>query len=228
MRRHVLDYTFWCVSPFVLMAIAAYMVRGRLQRDVPSFFNFVLFGIASFAVEFPLRNWDNSFYVYWVITTLSAFFSFAVVVEIVEDIVRRTKALPHTNLALLCWCTVAVLALVAIWPPHYSMDNVTNGIYMVDRTVRFTQFALAFFLVMFGAAVGISRRNLIFGIAGGFGLFALVNLGVTTLLSHGTPLSKATLSRVNGAAYVICTFIWLAYVAKAAKEDSRGQLANAA
>jgi hypothetical protein len=115
-----------------------------------------------------------------------------------------------------------------MWPFTSSIDNVTNGIFLVDRTVRMAQLALALLMVTLGAVVGIPRRNLIFGIAAGFGLFALVNFGVMTLLSHRTLLNKVTLSRVNSAAYVICTFIWLAYVAVAARDEPPSRLPNAA
>jgi hypothetical protein len=227
-RQHLLDYMFWCAAPFVMTAIAAYMLRGSLQREFPSFFNFVVFQIAAFAVEFPLRNWGDYFYVYWVITTLGVFVSFAVVVEIVEKIAERTKAPPNWNLALLCWCALASVAVIAMWPFSSSFDGVTNGIFLVDRTVRVTQFGLAFFLVMFGASMGISKRSLVFGIAVGFGFFAAVNLLVMALCSQRTSLSKATLSRLDGFAYVLASLTWLIYMVVAAKEHSSSRPPSAA
>src|SRR5664279_1017987 len=168
MHLHLIDYVLWLMAPVVMIAIAARMLRGRLQREFPFFFNFVVFEIASFAIEFSLRNWVNYYYVYWVITALGVLFSFAVLVELVQKVVDGTKTLEHWNIPLFCWCALAAMAVVGMRPLASSIDNVTNGVFVVDRTVRVAQFALAFFMVMFGAALGISKRNLLFGIAIGF------------------------------------------------------------
>ncbi len=218
MRIQPISYVFWCLPPVVMIAIAAYMQRGRLQRDFPVFFNYLVFQIAAFAVEFPLRHWGYFFWVDWVITALSVLFSFAVLVELVQKVADGTETLQHWNIPLLCWCAFAVMAVIGMWPFASDVDNLMNGIWVMRRAVRVAQFALAFFMVMFGAAVRISRRSLVFGIAVGFGLFAVVNLWVIALLSNRVIFSHATLRGVNGAADVISTFIWLAYAAAATKD----------
>jgi len=228
MRMHVIDYVLWCADPVVMVAIAACMLRGRLQREFPFFFNFVLFQIAAFAVEFPLRNWVNYYYVYWIVAALGVLVSFAVLVELIQKVVDETKARLHWNVAVMCWCVLLAVVVAAIWPLSVGMDNVTNGIFVVERSVRFTQFGLAFLMVMFGTTVGLSKRNLVFGIAMGFGLFAMVNLLVMTLLSHQGLLKKIMLSRISSVAYVISMLIWLAYAVAAAKRNSSSQLPSAA
>src|SRR5271167_3099930 len=116
MRRHLIDYVFWCAPPLVMTAIAAYMQRGRLQREFPAFFNFLVFQVAAFAVEFSLRNWGNYFYVYWVVTALGVLFSFAVLVELVQQVVDGTKTLQHWNIPLFCWCALAAMVVIGMWP----------------------------------------------------------------------------------------------------------------
>jgi hypothetical protein len=221
MHMHLIGYIFWCAPPMVMIVIAAYMLRSRLHRDFPVFFNYIVFHIASFAVEFPLRNWANYYYVYWVITALGIFFNFAVVVELVQKVAGATKTLRHRYIALLCWCALVLVAAVTAVRPYTSpIDIMTNGIFLVYRTVCFTQFALAVFMVLFGGAVGISKHNLVFGITAGFGFFALVDLLVMISLSHASVLSRAILTTINSASYVMSTLIWLAYVAWAAKGGS--------
>ena len=224
MRLHLINYVLWLMAPAVMLAIAARMLRSGLRREFPCFFNFVVFGIVTFAVEFLLRNSANYYYVYWVITALGVLFSFAVLVELVQKVVDGTKTLEHWNIPLFCWCALAAMAMVGMWPLASSMDNVTNGIFVVNRTVRVAQFALAFFMVMFGAALGISKRNLLFGIAIGFGFFSVVHLLVMVSVEHQTRLSNTTLSRVSSAAYVISLFIWLAYAVMATKDADLRQL----
>jgi len=228
MRLHLIDYVIWWANPVVMMATAGYMLRGKLQRDFPFFFNFVVFQTAAFAVEFSLRNWVNYYYIYWTISGLEVLFSLGVLVELITKVVAGTKTLRNWNAAFLCWCVLVVVMIAAMWPFTNSVDNVTNGIYVVDRTVRVTQFALALFMVLFGAAVGISKRKLTFGIAVGFGFFAAVNLAVMTSLSHHSLLKKMTLSRISAGAYIVSMLIWLAYVATAAKSAAPSRPSGAA
>lgn len=78
MRLHLIDYVFWCLSPVVMTAIAACILRKGLHREFPFFFNYIVFQVASFAVELPLHNWTNFFYVYWDITALNTLVTFVV------------------------------------------------------------------------------------------------------------------------------------------------------
>jgi hypothetical protein len=231
MRMHMIDYILWCATPAVMTAIAAYMLRGKLQRDFPIFFNYVVFQIATFAIEFPLRNWANYYYVYWVTEALNVVVCFAVLLEVVQKIAGKPKALRDRNIALFGCGAVAALGVAAVWPlasgHGIAVDNVTNIIYLVDRGVRIAACVVAVYVVLFGATVGFSKRNLAFGIAIGFGLFAFVNLVVMVSLSHASLMSKKSLSRVSAVAYVISMLIWLGYVATAAKKAGPRELSGA-
>ena len=225
MHTRMIDYIFWCIPPVVMIAIAACMLRGRLHREFPAFFNYLIFQIAAFTVEFPLLHWGNYYYVAWVSTALGILFSFAVLVEVVQKVVDGTQTLQHWNIPLCCWCALAAMAVIAVWPLTSNiLDDLTSEIFVMDRTVHVAQFALAFFMVLFGAAVRISKRYLMFGIAVGFGFVATVNLWAMLLWSQRALLNRVTLGRVNSAAYVISTLIWLAYAAVATREADLRQL----
>jgi hypothetical protein len=200
-----------------MSVVAVLMCRRRLQKEFPYFFNYVIFQVLSFLVEFPLRNWPNYYYVYWAVQALSIVVSFAVLLEIFKDAFRPYEALRDLSVILFRWCALVVLLLGGMWAitswRENQIDNITNAIYLVDRSVRLMQCGLVLFLLLFSEYLGIRRRNLLFGIAVGFGFFAAVNMLVMTALSHHSYFSKSTLSRINGIAYVISTLIWLAYAA---------------
>jgi len=217
MQVYSIDYVLWCLTPILMSVIAVSMYRRRLHREFPYFFNYVIFQILAFLVEFPLRSWDNYFYVYWTITALSIVVSFAVLLEIFRDAFRPYEALRDLSLILFRWCALVVLLLAGMWAitswRGNQMDNITYAIFLVDRSVRMMQCGLVLFMLLFSEYLGIQRRNLLFGIAVGFGFFAAVNMLVMTAFSHHSFFSKTTLSRVSGSAYVISTLIWLAYTA---------------
>ena len=217
MRVTVIDYVLWCLTPIFMSVTAVFLCRRRLQKEFPYFFNYVIFQILSFLVEFPLRNWPNYYYVYWTVQALSVVVSFAVLLEIFRDAFRPYEALRDLSVILFRWCALVVLLLGGMWAITSwrvnQIDNITNAIYLIDRSVRLMQCGLVLFMLLFSEYLGIRRRNLLFGIAVGFGFFAAVNMLVMTALSHHSYFSKSTLSRINGIAYVISTLIWLAYAA---------------
>jgi len=221
MRMHTIDYVPWCADPVLMMAIAASMYRRHLHREFPFFFNYIVFQILSFAIEFPLRNWTNIFYVYWVTTALSLVVTFAVLLEIFKDAFRPYESLRDLSIILFRWCALVVLLVAGMWAitswHANQIDNITNGIYLVERSVRMMQCGLVFFILMFSEYLGISRRNVVFGISVGFGFYAAVNMLVMTALSHQTILGKVVLTRVNSVAYLVSLMVWLAYTALPAK-----------
>jgi len=217
MRAHTIDYVLWCITPALMAVVAFCMVRRRLHKQYPYFFNYVVFQVLSFLIEFPLRNWINYYYVYWTVQALAVVVSFAVLLEIFRDAFRPYEALRDLSLILFRWCALVVLLVAGMWAitswRGNQLDNFTNAIYLVDRSIRMMQCGLVLFMLLFSEYLGISRRNVLFGIAVGFGFFAAVNMLVMTALTNHSFLSKPNLSRLSGSAYIVSTLIWLAYTA---------------
>lgn len=215
MRVHTIDYVLWCTTPALMTVLAAAMYWRRLHKEFPYFFNYVVFQVLSFLIEFPLRNWNNYFYIYWTMRALSIAVSFAVLLEIFKDAFRPYEALRDLSVILFRWCALVVLLVAGMWAISSwrgnQIDNVTNAIFVVDRSVRMMQCGLVLFMLLFSEYLGISRRNVLFGIAVGFGFFAAVNMLVMTALAHQHVLSTANLSRISGVAYILSTIIWLGY-----------------
>jgi hypothetical protein len=214
MRLHFIDYVLWWGEPALMSMIAMAMFRRRLNRDFPYFFNYVVLQILTFVVEFPLRGWTNYYYIYWTFSALSVAVAFAVLLEIFKEAFRPYEALRDLSLILFRWCALVVLLVAGMWAVtswHPESDGITSAILLVNRCVRVMQCGLVLFLLLFSEYLGISRRNVVFGVSIGFGFYAAVNMLVTTALSHHSLLSKGVLNRINGAAYLATALIWLGY-----------------
>ena len=215
MRLHPIDLVLWWANPVIMGFIAWNMFRNRLYREFPYFFNYVAFQIVSFAVEFPLRNWSNFFYVYWTTTALSIVVTFAVLLEIFKDAFRPYEALRDLSVILFRWCALVVLLVVGMWAINSwhgdQIDNLTSTILMVERSVRMMQCGLVLFMLLFSEYLGLSRRNFVFGVALGFGFFAAVNMLVMTAFTHDTVISHGNLRRLNSAAYLVSALVWGVY-----------------
>jgi len=224
MRMHLIDYVLWCLTPVFMTAIVASMYRRGLHRQFPFFFNYAVFQVVTFTVEFSLRNWVNYYYVFWTFSALSVIVTFAVLQEIFKDAFRPYEALRDLSVILFRWCALVVLLVGGMWAitswQGTQMDNVTNAILLIDRTMRMMQCGLVFFMLLFSEYLGISRRNVLFGISVGFGLFAAVHMLVAAALAHHTVFSRHVLSRVSGVGYATTMLIWLAYTALPMKERS--------
>ena len=161
MRVTVIDYVLWCLTPIFMSVTAAFLCRRRLQKEFPYFFNYVIFQILSFLVEFPLRNWPNYYYVYWTVQALSVVVSFAVLLEIFRSAFRPYEALRGLSIILFRWCALVVLLLGGMWAitswRENQIDNITNAIYLVERSVRLMQCGLVLFLLLFSEYLGIRR-----------------------------------------------------------------------
>jgi hypothetical protein len=232
MRMHIIDYVLWCITPAFMTAIVISMYRRRLHREFPFFFNYAIFQVLTFAVEFPLHKWVNYYYVYWTCSALSIVVTFAVFQEIFKDAFRPYEALRDLSLILFRWCALVILLVAGMWAitswRANHIDNITNGIYLVERSVRMMQCGLVFFMLLFSEYLGISRRNVVFGVSIGFGFFAAVNMLVMTVIAEHTVITRANLSRINSAAYLFSSMVWLAYTALPAKERSTAKVTAAA
>ena len=222
MRLLSVDYIFWWFTPVLMTVIALVMYRRRLHLEFPYFFNYVVFQVLSFAVEFPLRHSPTHFWVSWTTTALSVVVSFAVLLEVFKDAFRPYEALRDLSVILFRWCAIVVLLVAGMWAVTSWRDNevstITNGMLFVVRSVRMMQCGLVFFMLLFSEYLGVSRRNMVFGISFGLGFFAAVNMLVTTALAHHTVVAGFALKRVNSIAYIASMLIWLTYSLMPVKE----------
>jgi hypothetical protein len=232
MHLRPLDYVLWCASPLMQLGVLAAMYRRGLHRDYPYFFNYtvlqVLSGPALFVIQrhsYPMYYWG-----YWSSTALGALVSFAVLQEIFHDAFRPYEALRDLSVILFRWSALVVLLVGVMWAisaAHSSqVDAITDGILLVERSVRLMQCGLVFFLLLFSEYLGISRRHVLFGIALGFGIFASVSMLVAAAVAHGTFVHVSVLRQINSAAYNVAVIIWLGYTALA-PAGSRVALASA-
>ena len=228
MHLRLIDYVLWFAGPLMQAGILVAMYRRGLHRDYPYFFNYTVLQVLSEPILFVIQRHSYSMY-YWgfyVSIALSALISFAVLQEIFHDAFRPYEALRDLSVILFRWSALVVLLVAVMWAitaAHSSqVDAITNGILLVQRSVRLMQCGLVFFLLLFSEYLGISRRHVLFGIALGFGVFASVNMLFAAAVAHGTFLHVSVLRQINSGAYNFSVLIWLAYTAFAPARSRAG------
>jgi hypothetical protein len=206
--------------------IAAIMLRRGMHKKFKFFFGYILVQLISFALVYPAyaRGSSAVYYIYWACEVFSVAFGFAVIHEVFVDVFRVFHTLRDLGTVLFKWAGVVMLlvaGVVSVSANSMQMPPWVQAIITTQRCVRIIQVGMVLFLLFFSSYLGVSRKQHSFGIALGFGSFALIEL---VLISSwmGKHLADLQMNFVNMAAYNGILFIWLGYILiKApAREDS--------
>lgn len=226
----VLYYALWIAHPILQLGIVAIMVQRGLHSKFKFFFSYVLTQLAIFAVVFP-ANWHSYsalFYLNWICDALSVAFGFAVIHEVFVDVFRAFHTLRDLGTVLFKWAGLVMLlvaGVVSVSTNSSQMSPLIQAIITSQRCVRMIQVGMVLFLLFFAHYVGVSRRQHSFGIALGFGSYAVIEL---ILISSwiGNHLGGIWMSVVNMVAYNCTLMVWLGYVAlkSPARDVSRSLL----
>jgi len=214
-KIRILYYTLWLAHPVLQTLVALAMLRRGQHRAFKYFFAYIVAQILTFTVVFPLHKYSYTatFYVSWISTAISVGLGFKVIHEAFLDVFRPFHTLRDLGTVLFKWAGLVMLLVAGVVSfSTNSSDTVpwVQAIMTAQRCVRIIQVGMVLFLLFFARYLGVSRRQHSFGIALGFGTFALVEL---TLIASwaGDHLGNVSMSLVNMAAYNATLFIWLGY-----------------
>jgi len=215
-------YALWIAHPILEMGIAAIMVQRGLHRKFKFFFGYILVQLVTFTVVFPAvvfpAFWHSSsavFYVYWACDALSVAFGFAVIHEVFVDVFRAFHTLRDLGTVLFKWAALVMLlvaGVVSVSTNSSQMAPWMQAIVTSQRCVRIIQIGMVMFLLFFAHYVGVSRRQHSFGIALGFGSFAVIELALISSWV-GNHLGGTWMNILNMVAYNGSLLVWFTYAA---------------
>jgi len=216
-KIRMLYYALWFSHPLIQAGIAGVMVWRRLHRKFRFFFAYILTQLVSFAVVFPAywHKYDAAFYLSWGCTAISVGFGFGVIHEVFVDAFRPFHTLRDLGTVLFKWAGLVMLlvaGVVAMSANTADFGPMMQAIITAQRCVRMIQVGMVLFLLFFAHYLGVSRKQQSFGIALGFGGFAVVELALISSWV-GNHLGNPWASIVNMTAYNTSLSIWLVYCA---------------
>jgi hypothetical protein len=228
-RIRILYYALWVAHPVLQTVIAVAMFRRGQHRAFKYFFAYIVVQILSFAVVFPtyLYYFSACFYVSWFSTAISVALGFQVIHEAFLDVFRPFHTLRDLGTVLFKWAGLVMLLVAGVVSVSTNSSNTApwiQAILTAQRCVRIIQVGMVLFLLAFARYLGVGRRQHSFGIALGFGTFAMVEL---TLIASwvGNHLGNVSLNLINMSAYNATLFIWLGYtLAKSPARDASSTL----
>jgi hypothetical protein len=228
----VLYFALWITHPVLQSGIAGLMIWRGLHRKFPFFFGYILTQLVSFGIVFPAFVHSHqsafTFYSYWVCQAVSVAFGFGVIHEVFIDVFRSFHTLRDLGTVLFKWAGLVMLLVAGVVSVSASASDTEpwmQAIITTERCVRIIQVGMVLFLLFFASYMGVSRRQRSFGIALGFGSFALVEL-VALASWVGNHLANPWMSIVNMTAYNMSLLVWFGYCAlkTAVREDAQSLL----
>jgi hypothetical protein len=214
-HSHTVFLYLWCAQPILQSVVAVILWRRKLHKQFPVFFLFLLAQVANFAVIFPLwRTGDYGLYFwpFWLGEAVNAVLGFKVIHEIFLDVFRPYHTLKDLGTLLFKWAGVVMLlvSVVVAFSNSFDQSPLVHAVTTLQRSVRIVQLGLILFMLLFASFLGVSRKQVSFGISLGFGLFAGVELMLMALNSGGF-VRMANLNLINMVTYVLAILVWLGY-----------------
>ncbi len=204
----------WCAQPVLQSAVAAVLWRRKLHKQFPVFFSYLLVQVAFFLVTYPLfgRSVFWYFWLFWFGQVLNAILGFKVIHEIFLDVFRPYRALQDLGTPVFKWAGAVMLlvSVVVAASNSFSQSPLIHAVTTMQRSVRTVQFGLILFMVIFSRFLGVSRRQLSFGIALGFGSFAGAELMLLAVYS-GKFIGHNHFNFLNMLCYDLSVLTWLVY-----------------
>src|ERR1700719_4907165 len=212
----ILYYVLWIAHPLLEAGIAIAMLRSNLHRKFMYFFAYVVTQILSFAIIFPAylrHNYSAYFYLYWISNAINVFLGFKIIHEIFLDVFKPFHTLRDLGSVLFKWAGLVMLLVAGVVSVSTRSSDIApwvEAIMTAQRCVRIIQVGMVMFLLSFARYLGVNRRQHSFGIALGFGTFAVVELALIATWA-GYHMSDISMSLINMVAYNCALQIWLGY-----------------
>lgn len=226
----ILYYAMWIAHPVLQTVIAVAMYRRGQHREFKFFLAYVVLQILTFVVVFPAylyQHMSAAFYLSWGSTAISVVLGFKVIHEAFLDVFRPFHTLRDLGTVLFQWAGLVMLLVAGVVSVSTNSADTApwiQAILTAQRCVRIIQVGMVLFLLFFARYLGISRRQHSFGIALGFGTFAVVELLLIASWA-GQHLSSLSMALINMGAYNCTLLIWLGYtLAKSPARDAASTL----
>jgi hypothetical protein len=213
-RISIFYHALWIAQPMIQAAIALAILRSGRQRQFKYFFAYIVAQIVTFAVVFPNRNHPaTEFYASWISTAISVALGFKVIHEAFLDAFRPFHTLRDLGTVLFKWAGLVMLLVAGVVSASTNSRELApwmEAILTTQRCVRIIQVGMVLFLLFFARYLGVSRRQYSFGIALGFGCFAVVELSLVASWI-GDHVDSVSMNLLNMTAYNCALLVWLGY-----------------
>jgi hypothetical protein len=212
-----LTYIVWFLGLSLEATLLAVMVRYRMRATFPRFFAYILFQVVKEIILFVVYHYypHNYFDAYWTGNALSVFISVGVLDEIWRYLFQGYEGIQGLGSILFRWAAALMLLIGIVGALTYQQsgaDRIVATVLAFDRSMRLMQCGLFFLVLLLCRSFKNFWRNHVFGIALGFGIFAVVELALVTGLTRFGNGHIASVSLIKSVAYTAVVLLWIGYL----------------
>lgn len=214
------DLFLWVGVAF-LVAVAALMVWHRLYREFPFLFIYFIVEITAsvvrgaFLIHFSVRS-TQYFYAYWLSEAFTVLAAFAVLYEVF--LIRMFPSFHTTPIARYLLPSLVLLACILagimfFLAPHHAPRMLTVVVGKTTLALNVLQVALLLFFSVVLVAWGGGWEEHEFGIALGFGIYAITKL-VTAAVRAKAGYAPTAIDQLPTIGYFVALVIWAIYLSR--------------
>jgi hypothetical protein len=229
---HALMQVLWFLSTALQSLIVVLLVKNRSRAEFPFFFHYNIFQVLASVLlfffyssaysayfsghrGFQANSYAAYFYGYWAASAISAGLGFIVIKEVFRNAFKPYEALRDLAGVMFQW-TALVLLLVAVILAFLNGTSgetaIMNIILSFERSILVMQAGMLLFLMLFSSRLGLTWKHHGFGIALGFGIYALAQLTVNSVRAQLGPNFNSTYSLLQSCFYALAVVIWTLYL----------------
>lgn len=225
--RSTYNYVVLALCVLTQSAVLVMLVRKRLYRQLPIFCGYTLYTLCASLVGTGIDRFGTPpqyFYFFWISNVISVALGFAVIREVflnVLDGFHSIQRLANLLFAFVVFMLVVMAVFTGVASSRHEVLQVQMAIISFERAVRFVQLGLVMFLFSFTRVLGLPWKHYLFGIALGFGIFAMVNLVIFGVRSQMGTVVDSVIGYLTPTAYLVATITWTVYLAMPAPQALR-------
>ena len=212
---------------FVLWAVLAFLFwNKKLHRRFPAMNAYLALRVASMPILLILlfgqeRHWFNDycyvmyFFAYWAVYMASALMLFFICMEVFQSALSAFVGLMRFGTVVFRWAAVVsvIVSLATVSYVHSGILLIPDVAFGLMRSVSILELCLLAFLCLSMNALRLSARDLVFGIALGFGLMSTNDFVLASLISPTSTSLISMLQLVSESLILVALGIWVVYFA---------------
>jgi hypothetical protein len=220
----------WYLPLALQISILAAMLWRQLFKAFPVFFSYTLVVVLrDFVLLFLPYNKNLYSLVYWSGEGLVVLLSLAVILEVVQFLVRPFQFLVPVLRATWILGGVAALGAIALYMLSgggAGADKVLESIALGERAARLLQVFLLIIVIALLSRLGLIWHQYSVGIVAGFGIYSGLDLAVLELGVRLHSLTNKRFVLLRPAAYNLAAIIWAVYFLRSLAEKPAVSLPN--
>ena len=216
-----------------LSLAAALMLRMNnnvLERELPTFYAYVIFSFLQGTALFCIRNYFGFgsleyFLAYWLLNAVDTVLAFFIIQEVYANALYRYDGLRSLSQQLFRWAfivLVIIAGVTALTSPAADRDFLYSWILLLNRSAMIVELGLMVLLFVLAKSLTLGWKECVFGIAVGMCFYCSVQLTAVSLRAHLQGAVASLYAIIKPLVGVTTMAIWTAYFYRA--ERARDQV----